>query len=64
MLNQFKKELDKLGNKEKVKVYARFFKTGPGEYGEGDVFICRKYTTGLFDQWTKSTILLWRVVYF
>ena len=34
-----KKELKKSSDKGKVAVYQRFFKTGPGKYGEGDRFI-------------------------
>jgi len=38
-LKEIQKKLKNLGNKEKAKKHQRFFKTGPGEYGEGDVFI-------------------------
>jgi 3-methyladenine DNA glycosylase AlkD len=33
------KKLQALGNKEKARLLLRFFKTGPGQYGEGDVFV-------------------------
>jgi 3-methyladenine DNA glycosylase AlkD len=33
------KKLKKLGTKERAEASKWFFKTGPGEYGEGDVFI-------------------------
>lgn len=34
-----KRELSALGSAKKAKASAWFFKTGPGQYGEGDVFI-------------------------
>jgi 3-methyladenine DNA glycosylase AlkD len=37
-LQNFKKDFKKLENKEKGKLLQRFFKTGKGEYGEGDIF--------------------------
>jgi 3-methyladenine DNA glycosylase AlkD len=36
---EIKKKLKSLGSAEHAAVSQRFFKTGPGEYGEGDVFI-------------------------
>ena len=33
------KDLNKLKNKEKEKIFLNFFKTGKGEYGEGDKFL-------------------------
>src|SRR3989339_1494507 len=39
MLAQFIQELKKTGNLEKAKNLSWFFKTGKGEYGEGDQFL-------------------------
>ncbi len=39
MINQIKRELQENSNIEKAKIYLRFFKTGPGHYGEGDQFL-------------------------
>ena len=38
-MNEIALELQKFANAEKARVLAGFFKTGPGQYGEGDVFI-------------------------
>lgn len=39
MLAQLKKELQAKASPKRAKVLMRFFKTGKGEYGEGDIFI-------------------------
>ena len=38
-LQSLKEELKTLENKEKAKIFQRFFKTGKGQYGEGDIFL-------------------------
>jgi len=37
-LAAFKKDFKKLSRPSDAKILQRFFKTGPGEYGEGDIF--------------------------
>ncbi len=39
MLQELDKELKEHSNPEKAKILQKFFKTGPGEYGEGDIFL-------------------------
>jgi 3-methyladenine DNA glycosylase AlkD len=39
MLNQIRKEIKQEGDKKKAVFLGRFFKTGKGEYAEGDVFL-------------------------
>jgi 3-methyladenine DNA glycosylase AlkD len=65
MTNQkIKKRLKQLANREKAEVLQRFFKTGPGEYGEGDVFIgvkvpdLRKVAKDFQDIATEDVIVL------
>ncbi|MCD4813324.1 DNA alkylation repair protein [bacterium] len=38
-LPRLRDQLHKNADPEKARIYQRFFKTGPGEYGEGDCFI-------------------------
>src|SRR5688500_834190 len=38
-LKQVRKDLRALADPERAELANRFFRTGPGEYGEGDVFL-------------------------
>lgn len=39
MFSNLTHEIQSKSNPEKAKIYQRFFKTGKGEYGEGDIFL-------------------------
>lgn len=39
LANKIEKRLKTLGSKDRAEQAQRFFKTGPGQYGEGDVFL-------------------------
>ena len=39
MLSKLKQDLQKLKNPKKAKILQGFFKTGKGEYSEGDIFL-------------------------
>ena len=39
MIEQLKKDLENLADPENAKILSRFFKTGKGQYGEGDFFL-------------------------
>jgi hypothetical protein len=63
-IQKIKKRLKQLANNEKAEVLQRFFKTGPGEYGEGDVFVgvkvpdLRKAAKDFQDMAIKDVIVL------
>ena len=38
-MKNIEKRLKQLANRETAEIQQKFFKTGPGEYGEGDIFI-------------------------
>lgn len=69
MIQKIKKELRKSGRKEKAEVLSRFFKTGKGQYGEGDKFlgvmvpetrrIAKKYLRVSFSDIKKLLVSEW-----
>ena len=55
-------KLEEFADNDKAKILSRFFKTGPGEYGEGDIFIgvtvpaVRKVATEYYDKLAPERI--------
>ncbi|MFH1505895.1 MAG: DNA alkylation repair protein [archaeon] len=64
MLSKLKSEMKKLASPEKAKAYQWFFKTGKGQYGEGDQFIgltmpeIRVFAKKYLDLSLKDTVTL------
>ncbi len=48
-----KRELRRLGDPKKAAFHRRFFKTGPGEYAEGDRFVGVRYAIERFPKMTR-----------
>jgi 3-methyladenine DNA glycosylase AlkD len=67
--NEISKRIQKMGNKEDAKFLQGFFKTGPGQYGEGDIFLgirvpaTRKLAKEYKDLPLKEVLLLLRSPY-
>lgn len=63
MIQELRKDIQSIASPEKAKTNAWFFKTGPGEYGEGDQFVgltvpqqrmlAKKYATVSFEEITE-----------
>ncbi|WP_428654054.1 DNA alkylation repair protein [Runella sp.] len=63
MLQHIKNDLQQLGSPEKAAFLSRFFKTGKGQYGEGDEFlgitmpeireVVKKYSMLSIEEWTE-----------
>lgn len=66
MLNKLKADIHRAADPKKIAIFQRFFKTGKGDYGEGDVFIglsvpqsrliARKYTALSFSDIQKLLV--------